>query len=137
MKQRKFIWSWEFCLLSTTYFALAKHITVFDGDEVNMYDANDIKKNGHKRRNVTRLVNVGRKILANTIVKNVTSTLNFNTTTCIANASPVNLLKYFLPPLPESINSVCSLKTKPELICGCHAAEGWQLPAISTCSRKA
>ena len=30
--------------MSTNYFALAKHITVFDGDEVNMYDANDIKK---------------------------------------------------------------------------------------------
>ena len=113
-------------LLSTGKFADADYVTVFDKEQVNVYDVNDITIS------VTRgallrgwrcpttglwripLLPTGRKDNIN----------NVNTETVIVNKPPTEFLSN-RPPPTEAIFNVYELRTQPELIKYYHAAAGF------------
>ena len=101
-------------LISTNEMALAKYVTVFNDQEVNIYDQNDVEIKSN-RGAVLR----GWRILGEGLwrIPLETNTHNNNNTGIfIVNKKPSDILSNHPPPLPEKINNVYELKTKPELI---------------------
>ena len=108
-------------LLSTVKFAEAGYITVFDDEEVNIYDAQNttlkVTKGAILRGWFDKTANLWRIPLIPVV-------LNNNTDTVLVNKQPTE----FLPgrtPVIEAINNVYELKTQPELIRYLHACAGF------------
>jgi hypothetical protein len=99
-------------------------MTVFDEDEVNIYDTTDVKITTTRGAILGgwRMPHYG--LWRIPLKKGVTANSKHNITTRTVNTLPVNLLKKILPPLPNSINSLCDLKTKSEWIRCYHTAVG-------------
>ena len=107
-------------LLSTNKFAEANYITIFDKEEVNIYDANDM----------VITVTIGAilhgfkcpdKMWQHPLVDMVR---NNNTDTVIVNRPPIEFLPE-RPPPTDAIHNVYELKTQPELVGYYHAAAGF------------
>ena len=114
-------------LLSTGKFADANYISIFDKDEVNIYDATNtvitVSRGAILRGWRDNAIGLWRIPL-------VSDVQNFNTETTLSNLSPQELLATSPPPPPlanpeETINNVYELKTTPELIRYYHAAAGF------------
>ena len=91
---------------STNQFAKAEYMTIFDEEEVNIYNATntEIKTAGGAVLRGWRLPKKGLwRILLD---ENVTSESNLNTKTVKAKEPPSNLLKIQPPPPSKSINKV-------------------------------
>jgi hypothetical protein len=108
-------------LLSTVKFAEARYITVFDKEEINIYDAQDtmfkVSKGAILQGWFDKTANLWQIPLIPVI-------LNNNTDTVLVNKQPTE----FLPgrtPVIEAINNVYKLKTKPELVWYLHACAGF------------
>ena len=88
-------------LLSTNQFAKAKYITIFDEEEVNIYDKTntEIKTTKGAVLRGWRLPDEGMWRIP--LDKNATAESNLNTETVKAKESPSNLLKSQLPPLSQ------------------------------------
>ena len=98
---------------------------VFDKEEVNDYDANDVKIQT-TRGTILRGWRVPSEGLWRfPLVKDACSTSNQNTDTGLLAASPQEVLKHLPPPTADSINNVYEIKTKPELVRYYHAAAGF------------
>ena len=113
-------------LMSTNQFAQAGYITVFDKEEVNIYDANDVKitvtRGAILRGWRCEETGLWRIPVCPTIRShNVT---NLNTQTILVKESPSELLPR-RPPPTEAIANVFELKTQPELVRYYHAAAGF------------
>ena len=113
-------------LMSTNQFAQAGYITVFDKEEVNIYDANDVKitvtRGAILRGWRDEETGLWRIPVCPTIRShNVT---NLNTQTILVKESPSELLPRRPPPI-EAIANVFELKTQPELVRYYHAAAGF------------
>ena len=113
-------------LMSTNQFAQAGYITVFDKEEVNIYDANDVKitvtRGAILRGWRCEETGFWRIPVCPTIRShNVT---NLNTQTILVKESPSELLPR-RPPPTEAIANVFELKTQPELVRYYHAAAGF------------
>ena len=113
-------------LMSTNQFAQAGYITVFDKEEVNIYDANNVKitvtRGALLRGWRCEETGLWRIPLCPTIRShNVT---NVNTQTILVKESPSEWLPRRPPPI-ESIANVFELKTQPELVRYYHAATGF------------
>jgi hypothetical protein len=113
-------------LISTSKFADANYITIFDDEEVNIYDANNTEIKVSRgailkgwRDNKSRLW----RIPLVPVVKNL------NTDTIVCNKPPSELLQHRPPPV-EAINNVYELKSQAETIRYLHAAAGF--PTKST-----
>jgi hypothetical protein len=107
-------------LLSTNKFAEANYITIFDKEEVNIYDANNTIITV-TRGAILRGFKCPDKLWRIPLVDMVQ---NNNTETVIINRPPTE----FLPerPLPtNAIHNVYKLKTQPELVRYYHAAAGF------------
>jgi hypothetical protein len=124
-------------LMSTNLFAQAGYITVFDKEEVNIYDANDVKitvtRGAILRGWRCEETGLWRIPVCPTIRShNVT---NLNTQTILVKEAPSELLPRRPPPI-EAIANVFELKTQPELVRYYHAAagfptKGWQQSKIT------
>ena len=108
-------------LLSTSKFAKARYIKVFDKEEVNIYDAQNtqlkVSKGAILRGWFDKTANLWRIPL-------IPGVLNNNTDTVLVNKQPTE----FLPgrtPIIEAINNVYELKTQPELVRYLHACAGF------------
>ena len=108
-------------LLSTAKFAEAGYITVFDKEEVNIYDAQNttltVSKGAILRGWFDKRANLWRIPLIPVV-------LNNNTDTALVNKPPTD----FLPertPVIEAIHNVYELKTQPELVRYLHACAGF------------
>ena len=108
-------------LLSTVKFADANYITIFDKDEVNIYDANDttitVTKGAILRGWRDNNTNLWRIPL-------VPMVRNLNTDTALLNRPPSEFLSN-RPSPAEAVHSVYELKTQPELVRYLHAAAGF------------
>ena len=107
-------------LLSTGKFADANFISIFDKDEVNIYDANDtvITVSCGSILRGWRDNNIG--LWRIPLVQDVT---NVTTETTLSNKSPQDILATTPPPPPlatnqtgDAINNPYDLKTTPELV---------------------
>ena len=108
-------------LLSTSKFAAADYITIFDKEEVNIYDANDTVIT------VTRgAILRGFKCPKSGLwrIPLVEMVRNNNTDTIIVNRPPTEFLPARPPPI-DAIYNVYELKTQPELVRYYHAAAGF------------
>jgi hypothetical protein len=108
-------------LLSTSKFAAANYITIFDKEEVNIYDANDTVIA------VTRgAILRGFKCPTSGLwrIPLVEMVRNNNTDTIIVNRPPTEFLPA-RPPPTDAIYNVYELKTQPELVRYYHAAAGF------------
>ena len=112
-------------LLSTNRFAKAKYITIFDEEEVNIYDATntEIKTTRGAVLIGWRLPDEG--LCRIPLKDNVTDESNLNTKTVIFNEPLSNLL--IIQPLSplQSINNFYEFKTKPKLVRYYHATAGF------------
>ena len=111
--------------MSTNQFAKARYITIFDKEEVNIYNATntEIRKTRGSVLRGWRLPNEGLWCIV--IDENVPAESNINEKTVKAKEPPSNLLKIQPPPPSQSINNIYKLKVKPELVCYYHAAAGF------------
>ena len=108
-------------LLSTVKFADANYITIFDKDEVNIYDANDttitVTKGAILRGWRDERTNLWRILLVRMV-------RNLNTDTALLTRPPSEFLLH-RPNPTEAIHSVYELKTQPEIVRYLHAAAGF------------
>jgi hypothetical protein len=112
-------------LLSTGKCADANYITVFDKEQVNAYDVNNVTISvtrgsllrGWRDRNGLWKI----PLLPTVRQDNVT---NVNTNTVLVNKPPTEFLAN-RPPLADAVYNVYELKTQPELIRYYHAAAGF------------
>ena len=112
-------------LLSTNKFALENYVKVFDKEEVNVYDANDIEIKT-TRGAILRGWRVPEEGLWRfPLVKDAAKICNLNTQTAILKNHPQEVLQSLPPPLTDSANNVYELKAKPELVRYYHAAAGF------------
>jgi len=111
----------ENSLLSTSKFAVANYITIFDKEEVNMYDANDtiiaVMRGTILRSFKCPMTGMWRIPLVNLVQNN-------NTKMIIVNCPPLEFLPAGPPPT-KAIHNVYELKTQPELVLYYHAAAGF------------
>ena len=107
-------------LLSTNKFADANYITIFDKEEVNIYDANDTIITV-TRGAILRGFKCPDKLWRIPLVDMVR---NNNTETVIVNRPPTEFLPERPPPV-DAIHNVYELKTQPELVRYYHAAAGF------------
>ena len=108
-------------LLSTSKFAAANYITIFDKEEVRIFDANDTVIT------VTRgAILCGFKCPTSGLwrIPLVEMVRNNNTDTIIVNRPPTEFLPA-RPPPTDAIYNVDELKTQPELVRYYHAAAGF------------
>jgi len=108
-------------LLSTSKFAAANYITIFDKEEVNIYDANDtviaVTRGAILRRFKCPTSGLWRIPLIEIVRNN-------NTDMIIVNQPPTEFLPA-RPPPTDTIYNVYELKTQPELVRYYHAAAGF------------
>ena len=109
-------------LLSTNQFAKARYITIFDKEEVNIYNATntEIRKTRGSVLRGWRLPGEG--LWRIPLNDNATAESNLNTKTVKTKELPSNLLKIQPPPPLQSIKNVYKFKIKPELVRYYHAA---------------
>ncbi len=112
-------------LLSTGKCADANYITVFDKEQVNVYDVNDVTISvtrgailqGWRDSNGLWRIPVLHTVRQDNVI-------NVNTNTVLVNKPPTEFLAN-RPPPTEAIYNVYELKTQPELIRYYHAAAGF------------
>ena len=108
-------------LLSIPKFAAAGYITVFDGEEVNIYDAYNTKvivtREAILRGWFDKTANLWRVPLLPIV-------LNETTNTVLVYKTPTEYLPDRPPPI-DAVHNVYELKTQPELICYLHVAAGF------------
>ena len=112
-------------LLSTNKFALEDYIKVFDKDEVNVYDANDVEIKTTRGAILRGWRVPSEGLWRFPLVKDAQRICNLNTETGILKHELQLYLSEKAPPPLEGINNVYELKTKPELIRYYHAAAGF------------
>ena len=112
-------------LLSTNKFALEDYVKVFDKEEVNVYDANDVKITTTRGAILRGWRVPSEGLWRFPLVKDAAKICNLNTETAILKHHPHAVLSSKPPPEVKGINSVYELKTKPELIRYYHAAAGF------------
>jgi hypothetical protein len=105
-------------LLSTVKFADANYITIFNKDEVNIFDANDTSITVTKGAILLGWRNTTTNLWCIPLVRMV---LNLNTDTALSNQPPSEFLLN-RPDPAEAVHSVYELKTQPELVRCLHAA---------------
>ena len=112
-------------LISTSKFATENYIHVFDKEQVNVYDANDVIITT-TRGAVLRGWRVPEQGLWRfPLVKNAQKICNLNTEKAFLSQHPQEVLKHYPPPIEGEINNVYDLKAKPELIRYYHVATGF------------
>ncbi len=108
-------------LLSTSKFANANYITIFDKEAVNIYDANEttitITRGAMLRGFKCPMTGMWCIPLADLVRNN-------NTDTVIVNCPPLEFLPARPPPPADMIHNVYELKMQPELVRYYHAAAG-------------
>ena len=113
-------------LLSTGKYAEADYITIFDKDQVNVYDVNDVAitvtRGAILRGWKDPKSGLWRIPLLPTIRQTTVS--NANTETVLVNKPPTEFLPQ-RPPSIEAIANVYELKTQPEIVRYYHAAAGF------------
>jgi hypothetical protein len=111
----------ENSLLSTSKFATANYITIFDKEEVNIYDANNtiitVTRGAILRGFKCPMTGMWHIPLVDLIRNN-------NTKTVIVNRPPSEFLPAHPPPT-KVIHNVYELKTQPKLVHYSHAAAGF------------
>ena len=109
-------------LVSTNKFLEEDYVRVFDKEQLNVYDANDIEIKT-TRGVILRGWRVPKERLWRfPLVRDTCKESNLNTDTALLVKSPQEILMRLPPPTRELINNVYELKTKPELIRYYHAA---------------
>ncbi len=125
----------ENSLLSTSKFAASNYITIFDKEEVNIYDANDtiiaVMRGAILCSFECSMTGMWRVPLVNLVQNN-------NTKTAIVNRPRLEFLPT-RPPPTKAIHNVHELKMQPKLVRYYHAAAGFPtkptwLKAIKTSS---
>ncbi len=113
----------ENSLLSTSKFADANYITIFDKEAVNIYDANEttitITRGAILRGFKCPKTGMWRIPLVDLVQSN-------NTNTVIINCPPSEFLPA-RPPPADAIHNVYELKTQPELVQYYHATAGFPM----------
>ena len=113
-------------LLSTSKYAEADYITIFDKEQVNVYDVNDVvisvSRGAVLRGWRDPKSGLWRIPLLPTIRQDTVN--NMNTETVLVNKPPTEFLPQ-RPPPAEAIANVYELKTQPELVRYYHAAAGF------------
>ena len=112
-------------LLSTGELADANYISIFDEEEVNIYDANNTKITTTRGAVMRGYRDKNAGVYRVPLVDNVQ---NLNTDTVIVNVPPSRLLQQH-PPSYETINSVYELRSQDEIIRFYHAAAGYPTKA--------
>jgi len=112
-------------LISTNKFALEDYIKIFDKEEVNVYNANDVKIQTTRGAILRGWRVPSEGLWRFPLVPNAAEICNLNTQTAILKHHPHVVLARKPPPKAEGINNVYELKTKPELIRYYHAAAGF------------
>ena len=111
----------EDSLVSTSKMADAGYISIFDGEEVNIYDASNTQITVTRGAVLRGWRDATCGLWRIPLVKNVT---NKNAETVLVKAPPTELLPN-RPGTKEAVHNVYELKTKPEMIRYYHAATGF------------
>ena len=111
----------EDSLVSTIKMADAGYISIFDGEEVNIYDASNTQITVTRGAVLRGWQDATCGLWRIPLVKNVT---NENTDTVLVKAPPTELLPN-RPGTEEAVHNVYELKTKPEVIRYYHATAGF------------
>ena len=112
-------------LISTNKFVEEDYVQVFDKEEVNIYDANDVVITT-TRGAILRGWRVPKEGLWRIpIVKGACQSSNQNTDTAAISAAPQQMLLSLPPPTQDIVSNVYEVKTKPELVRYYHAAAGF------------
>ena len=112
-------------LISTNRFALENYIHIFDKEQVNVYDANDVKISTTRGAVLRGWRVPSQGLWRFPLVKNAQKICNLNTETAFLAQDPQEVLKSLPPPVFEGVNNVYDLKAKPELVRYYHAAAGF------------
>ncbi len=107
--------------LSTGHFAAANCITIFNKEEVNIYNANNTIIAVTKGAILQGWWDAATRLWRIPLMAVVR---NNNTNTIIVNRPPTELLSE-RPPLTDAIHNIHELKTQPELVRYYHAAAGF------------
>lgn len=112
-------------LISTNKFVEEDYVQVFDKEEVNVYDANDIEI-----KTTRGAVLRGWRVLKEglwrfPLIKGANRASNQNTDTIAIRQAPQQILQKLKPPTKDVVNNVYEVKTKPELVRYYHAAAGF------------
>ncbi len=108
-------------LLSTTKFAKAGYITVFDNEEVNIYDAHNTTSKVSRAAILQGWFDKTANLWQIPLIPVI---LNSNTDTVLVNKPPTEFLPD-CPPAVEAIHNVYKLKMQPELVRYLHACVGF------------
>ena len=102
-------------LISTNKFVEEDYVQVFDKEEVNIYDANDLQIRTTRGAVLRgwRVPNEG--LWRFPIVKGADQSSNQNTDTVAITRSPCQMLEALPPPTQDIVANVYEIKTKPEL----------------------
>jgi len=112
-------------LISTNRFVEEDYVQVFDKEQVNIYDANDVEIKT-TRGAVLRGWRVPREGLWRIpLVKGANQQSNQNTDTAALSKAPQQILQKRPPPTRDIVSNVYELKTRPELVRYYHAAAGF------------
>ncbi len=111
----------ENSLISTSKMADTGYITVFDQEQVKIYDANNTKIIATRGAVINGWRNTGTGMWRVALLPTVSNT---NTDTALLDRPPTEFLPN-RPPPTEAIHNVYELKTKPELVRYLHAAAGY------------
>ena len=112
-------------LISTNKFVEEDYVQVFDKEEVNIYDANDVKITT-TRGAVLRGWRVPKEGLWRIpLIEGACRSSNQNTDTAAISFSPQQILLDLPPPTQDIVSNVYEIKTKPELVRYYHAAAGF------------
>ena len=108
-------------LLSTNQFTKAKSITIFDKEDVNIYDAKNTEIQTTRGAVLRGWHLTDKGLWRIPLDENMTAESNLNTKNVKAKEPPSNLLRIQPPPPLKSINNVYKLKINPKLVCYYHA----------------
>ena len=112
-------------LISTNKFALEDYIKIFDKEEVNVYNANDVIIQTTRGAILRGWRVPSEGLWRFPLVPNAAEICNLNTQTAILKHHPHVVLARKPPPPAEGVNNVYELKTKPQLVRYYHAAAGF------------
>jgi hypothetical protein len=111
-------------LLSTAKFATAGYITVFDGKEVDIYDASNTEVIVTREAILRGLFDKTANLWCIPLFSLVWNT---NTNTVLVKKPPMEFLLDHLVPPTKTVHKVYELKTQPKLIWYLHVAAGFPM----------
>ena len=112
-------------LISTNKFVEEDYVQVFDKEQVNIYDANDVEIKTTRGALLRGWCVLKEGLWRIPLVKGANQNSNQNTDRVAVSRASQQILQTMPPPTRDVVTNVYELKTKPELVRYYHAAAGF------------